>query len=368
MKINYIEGDNINQLMYQSLLKLTKEGTRTSSRNGDVIALYDTEIILNDPKSIHLNLIGRTNNIFATIAEMFWVMSGDDKIDPFLSFFIPRAPLYSDDGKTWTAAYGDRLYRYNQIQDIIDTFKEDGIMTRRAVASILMPNLDSKVGLLESRGIDKTNDRPCNNWMNFFITPDKKLNMKIQQRSGDIIFGTGNINVPEFSLLQQFILQEVKREVDEDITLGYYHHSVTNLHLYDFNGKQGYSILKNEHDQILGRKNSDMILFPESVSRNQDFFILLVDYFSKLISGEVQTTYKNMLNYIKSVFELYEIETDGNLLYGYSVAIGGYILEKLGQDICIDNEIENFSDEFTESIKNNKFNRIFKIESDNENS
>lgn len=96
-----------------------------------------------------------------------------------------------------------------------------------------MPDRDTNESLIKVYNIEHSVDIPCNNLIHFFITPDKNLNIKIVQRSGDLIFGVSNINLFEFSLLQEIVLSILQREVDSEIKLGYLHQSVTNLHIYD---------------------------------------------------------------------------------------------------------------------------------------
>lgn len=53
----------------------------------------------------------RKNNIFAQVAETLWVIQGRSDMD-YLTHYLPRAIDFSDDGKTWRAAYGPRLRRW----------------------------------------------------------------------------------------------------------------------------------------------------------------------------------------------------------------------------------------------------------------
>lgn len=359
--MDIIHGKNINQIIFKVLEKVTTEGYRTSSRNGDVLSLYDISLILENPGSRHLNLVGRTNNIFATFAETFWVLSGDSKISPFLSFFVPRAPKYSDDKAHWRAAYGERIYEYGQLENIVEIFKEEGIFTRRAVISLFFPNKDTKESLKKEYNLTKTLDIPCNNWVNFFITPDKKLNMKVTQRSGDVIFGISNINLFQFSVLLEMLLYVLKKEVDSSLTLGYHHHSVTNLHLYDFNGKQGYKILKEKLNQQLGRLNENSTFFAESISKNKQFFQILVSKYTDLIiSEELPQNFEASINIFRTEFKRFNIQIESNPLWAYTIAILAYIYqEKFEEQVTLD--LSGFSDELIYSLANNRFTKKITI-------
>lgn len=353
--MHIIKGRTLNEVVFQLLEQLTTCGYKTPSRNGDVLSLYDVSIILENPRSRHLNLIGRTNNIFATFAEAFWVLAGQKKISPYLSFFLPRAKLYSDDGSTWRAAYGERIYAYNQLENVIDTFKEEGIFTRRAVISLYMPNKDTKTSLKQNYDISATKDIPCNNLIHFFVTPDKKLNIKVIQRSGDIIYGVSNINIFEFSLLHELILHILRVEVDSELKLGYHHQSVTNLHLYDSTNKQAYAVLKHKQEQSLCNINDDTIYFPNSIDANKELFTTLINKFDELITNE-KYTYKDAAGDLQHIFEELSIPTKGNLLWGYTMAILSFVFhKKYGDKIEVNKE--HFCSEFTNSIDNNFFNK-----------
>lgn len=106
--------------------------------------LNNAIIELSNPRARHVQLHGRKNNIFATVAETFWVMAGMDVLDPYMSTYLPRAKDYSDDGVTWYGAYGVRMHEHDQVQSVINTFKNEGLDTRRAVLSIYHADKDAE--------------------------------------------------------------------------------------------------------------------------------------------------------------------------------------------------------------------------------
>lgn len=82
-----IYGDTINDLMMKVIEKVLFEGVNIPTRNGNAITIYDVSMILQNPRSRHLSLVGRKNNIFSTFAEAMWVFAGDNRIHPYLTFF-----------------------------------------------------------------------------------------------------------------------------------------------------------------------------------------------------------------------------------------------------------------------------------------
>jgi thymidylate synthase len=358
--INIIKGSSINELTYRALKKITSDGHSMPSRNGSTLTLYNTELILENPRARHLNLVGRTNNIFAVIAETFWVLAGRKDIKPYLEFFIPRAPKYSDDGITWRAAYGERLYAFGQLENILECFKKDGIFTRRAVLSLYFPSEDTHTSLKDKYNLEKTLDIPCNNLLNFYITPNKKLNLKVTQRSGDIIFGVCNINIFEFTVIQELVLQHLKEEVDAELTMGYYNHSVTNLHLYNDTEKQAFNIIDNLNLQTFQFHTLDTMSFPSEIKLNKEFFENLVDLITGFITND-KFLFEFGVKEARAVFDYYGVKTVGNLLWDYTTSVLCFVYEKkagLHQEI----DLHHTSEEFRYSVLNSGFKKLPQVE------
>ena len=310
-----VKGDNINHLVYNTMDLLSNNGNVSSNRNqgslGNTTYMNNVVLELSNPRSRHLNLVGRKNNLAAVIAETFWVMSGSNRVNPFLSYFLPRAKEFSDDGETWHGAYGDRIFKHGQVQSVIDIFKEEGLNTRRAVIDIYQSAVDSKFALNTMLGIDKPKDVPCNNLIHFYVN-DGKLNCNVFQRSGDLIWGTGNINIPEFTFLQEYIAQEI------GVELGSYAHWVTNLHVYDKTSQQMMDVLDNSDSQDFESTNDTPLIFPNSKDIPiQIFFEGLVNLYSMMIIAENINSYENSLLNIVDYFDQYNVPKEGNLLFSH---------------------------------------------------
>ena len=153
-----IVGKTVSQAVAESFEAILNDGHHQESRNGGATALYNVNLVVTNPRCRHLNLNGRTSNIFQLIAETFWVMAGANAVRPYLEFFLPRAANYSDDGETWHGAYGSRLYKYNQIDDAVKLLAADKF-SRRAVIQIAMPELDSKPAIEGLYGKDHCSPR-----------------------------------------------------------------------------------------------------------------------------------------------------------------------------------------------------------------
>lgn len=157
--------------------------------------------------------LGRLSNPFATLAELPWILNGDDSIE-HLSFFLTRAADFSDDGKTWAGAYGPRLAR--NMNTVYKLLKEDP-NSRRAVLPIF-----------ESHDIGRvfdSKDIPCTLGL-VVQAQDDVLNLHGYMRSNDLVWGMSGANVPNWAQLLA-ILAEL-----QGMRMGAYWHTATNLHVY----------------------------------------------------------------------------------------------------------------------------------------
>lgn len=289
------------------------------------------------------------------IGETFWVLSGSNLIDPYLSFFVPRAKNYSDDGETWHGSYGQRLYSHDQLIGVVETFRTDGKDTRRAFASITVPNLDSPSAIKEIYGKDhKPLDVPCNQLINFYIV-DNKFHTKVIQRSGDFVFGSGSINPFEFTVLQELMFNEVKRLYPE-IELGPYRWHVMNAHVYEGHYEQVNNVLTSYQPYIF--EENEMWLKGPSVYKWEEFFSELLLLYSFIITDDTPDYESDMAD-LYNIFREYKVETSYNLLWEYAWIIVLYIHGKKGNKHAYDARDENF--EFVSSIVNSKF-RNFDVE------
>ena len=226
----FASGRDINELTKNCYDILVNDAISIPSRNGDCRSLYEFTYRLTDPMKRHLSLAGRKSNIFQLVGETIWVLSGSGKVTGYLETLMPRAPQYSDDGEVWRAAYGPRLFAYNQLTDVVKFFERDGKMTRRAVVSIFFPEYDTFTQL-EKVGLTDSKDFSCNNLMYFYVTPDDRFHLKVTNRSNDSVFGQG-INITEFSVIQELIFLKVK-QIHPELTLGDLTISSNNYHAYD---------------------------------------------------------------------------------------------------------------------------------------
>lgn len=171
----------------------------------------------------------RNNNIFSTIAESAWVISGRNDLD-YLKDYLPRATGFSDDGQTWRAGYGPRLRNWNGIDQVRQIYRllSSDPNTRRAVMILFDPDRD----------FTESKDIPCNNWLHWTLR-NGKLDLSVAIRSNDLLWGFSGINTFEWSLLQEMMANWLGVEVG---TQTYF---IGSLHLYERHLMRARKLLAN---------------------------------------------------------------------------------------------------------------------------
>jgi thymidylate synthase len=220
--------NNINGALPYLAKEVMQNGWTVDARGGQVTReVVFGHIALTEPWAREILIPERKASLPAQIAETMWVLAGRDDVD-WLERYLPRARDFSDDGKTWRGAYGPRLRHWptsdtmdhsglitDQLSWISNLMLRDPL-TRRAVATIYDPGIDSQDG----------KDIPCNNWLHFIQRGDK-LHLHVTIRSNDLIWGWSGINAFEWSVLLEIMAHLV------GVPMGELHFSITSLHIYE---------------------------------------------------------------------------------------------------------------------------------------
>jgi len=200
------------ETLYGSILEHGQEyiGTR---------AIFDVGFIIENPMENKIDTPWRKWNQEYADYEWEWYLSGDQSA----AGIEQRAKIWSrmydinDPQKKVNSNYGYQWQRNNQLSKITEKLRQDPF-TRQAVVSIY----DGK----ELELYDY--DTPCTTTVTFYSTPDapKNLNMSVNMRSNDLVFGFCN---------DQYFFSNLQKMVAEDLGLevGYYYHHATNLHIYE---------------------------------------------------------------------------------------------------------------------------------------
>ena len=226
--ISVIRGNSNTEILVNSINTMDKAGelqkSRTSVNSSAVVSIGHAVVELSNPINRWMAHPERKDNILGIMGEVLWVLSGGYAIDNWMSIMVPRAKMFSDDMVTWRGAYGERLYNYDQLQTVTDRLRSD-LGNRKCVATIHDPSRDSDVGLVNSIGSINTADMICNIALSFKYR-NGGLDCTVFNRSNDLIWGLTNVNLVEFTIIQEIIATMLK------VDMGNYVVMTDDLHWY----------------------------------------------------------------------------------------------------------------------------------------
>lgn len=217
-----VEGKSLNSVFYDLICRagiLQQETRRGSKQTLDSSGPVCIQIT--NPRRRVLTVPCRNGDFPATCAETLWVLAGKDNLD-FLGYYLPRAKDFSDDfGVSWRASYGQRLRRYGPGQhDQLAAVAGDLVErpnSRRAVMTLLEPENDH--ANLTAK------DYPCTGYLSF-MPRQGKLDLLVDIRSNDLLWGFSGVNVFEWTVLQELV------SLMTGIPLGIYYQVSNSLHYY----------------------------------------------------------------------------------------------------------------------------------------
>lgn len=202
---------------YNTLLEY---GEEVESRVGKTKHLTDVTIRIDKPEhNVCLNP-QRNLSLKYMIAEIKWYMDGSNKVEDIAKYAKMWRDL-SDDGETVNSAYGYRIFHqfgFDQLQYCIEKLKKNP-HDRQAVIHI------------KDASNKPTKDTPCTCLIQFTVFKGK-LNAHVYMRSNDIWLGLP-YDVAFFTTLQQWVAFRL------GIPVGYYYHTVGDLHLYEKHWNKG---------------------------------------------------------------------------------------------------------------------------------
>lgn len=161
------------------------------------------------------------NPAFA-IAEVVWILAGRND-SAFLNFWNPALPKFAGSGPTYYGAYGHRLRRHLEVDQIERVYQalHHNPDTRQAVLQIW----DARSDLPMSDGQPASPDVPCN-ICSFLKVRNGRLEWMQVMRSNDLLLGFPH-NVVQFTSLQEIIAGWLGLDV------GMYRHFSDSLHVYE---------------------------------------------------------------------------------------------------------------------------------------
>lgn len=210
---------NVHEALVQGIAALETDGVLRESRNGAVrmfpepVAtryLHPTERVL-----FHSE---RDANPFFHLYESLWMLAGKRDVAS-VAHYVKRMATFSDDGKTFHAAYGYRWRKHFKLDQVELIVRQLAMNSddRRCVMQMWDARAD-----LGKQG----KDFPCNTSAVFSVNHRRELDMSVFNRSNDMIWGAYGANAVHFSILQEYIALSLGLKV------GAYEQVSTNFHAY----------------------------------------------------------------------------------------------------------------------------------------
>ena len=225
---------------YIQLAKIVGHGVEVNSRNGMTREIHPLSFMVGDFGNYFLNVKGRVLNFPMALAEIVWIMNGDDNY--WITKYNKQLKEYANeiDGlPKFNAAYGKRMreaFKIDQLEDVILHFAKD-LNTRHAGIVYRHPLFDSV-----ERDVK---DRACN-VSSLFLVRDDKLDITQTVRSQDFIWGLP-YNFFQFGYITQFIGERI------GVKIGSFFEMVNSLHVYE----QHWEEIKNIWE--LNKEDSDRL-------------------------------------------------------------------------------------------------------------
>jgi thymidylate synthase len=298
-----IKARNVNDAFPRGILFLNCRGERRASRNGPVIE-YENPVSISYTRPQERVLFDKVRDInpFLHFFEPLWILAGQQDVE-FLADIVSTFKEYSDNGDVFYGAYGHRMRHPNdQIEKAIEILKQNPD-DRRVVLQIRKPDDMWYSG----------KDQPCNTAIACKIR-NGALNIHVFNRSNDFIWGMTGANMPQFSILQEYMAGCIGCEV------GVYHQTTDSMHVYtELNDK--WEKVKNHHVHITDpyregavtfyplfkettrdKFNSDLINFFENyerVSFDTPFFVEVVKPMWEVFIAHKH--YRNGLDFVNNI-------------------------------------------------------------------
>lgn len=223
---NIIIGDCFDELIAKTSKVLLEKGALSAPRGLKTLELLNTTLILTNPVNNLLSLKSRKYSMDYLMAELKWYKSCDLSVKMIEKHSSMWSRLKDGDGLV-NSNYGFMVWRQtcpfvgSQFEWVIDRLVEDRD-SRQAIINF------NQV----SHKYEGNKDFPCTLTAQFLIR-DNKLNLIVNMRSNDLIYGTC-YDVPFFTCLQKRVLDVLKEKDGFDgLVLGVYVHNVGSLHVYE---------------------------------------------------------------------------------------------------------------------------------------
>jgi len=282
--------NSVEEAYYNTLSYVRANGLSCEPRGQKCKEIIGHSFCITSPRNRVIFNKERNINFSFMVAEWLWIMSGSNDV-AMISYYNSVIANYSDDGKTMHGAYGKRINKFHQLENVIKKLEEDPD-SRQAMIIIFQP----------SDVVQKTKDVPCTILFQFFIR-DYKLHMITYMRSNDVLLGLP-YDLFNFTMIQEYVSTRLNN--DTSFGMGTYTHMVGSLHMYERDSDRINDVIdeyEKNSKELFGEKNT-MNLMDNYNFDGLDWLIRIEKYLRNhsLDSSLLKSTEEAPNDYWKNLF------------------------------------------------------------------
>lgn len=223
---------------FLSMYWALSNGRECAPRGQKILEVEDYQLDLDASLSCLTSFKARNLNLSYAIREFLWYLAAD-KYDTTIEKYASIWPKIKQPEGFYYSNYGQYMFgEQGGIPWVIAELTRDKDSRRAAFPFLRAEHC-----------FESNRDMVCTYSMGFRIR-DNKLNMSINMRSNDAIFGTTN-DVFAFWMTQKIVLAFLLRHYPE-LSLGSYRHKVDSLHVYERHWEMLTNILADAEDGYQG--------------------------------------------------------------------------------------------------------------------
>lgn len=197
---------------------LKHRGRLVSPRGEPTIELEDYQITFHPIRDRFCSFAERDLSMRYLAGELAWYLRGDRDDLSIVKYSSFWEKLRNNEPPEFNSNYGHALFRQGQYAHA----QRQLVFDRDSRQACIVINSPEVV-------MSETNDKICTNAIMFRIR-DGRLNMSVQMRSNDVIFGLG-YDAAIFGILYEMMLADL-RVTYPDLQVGWYRHTAASFHIY----------------------------------------------------------------------------------------------------------------------------------------
>lgn len=275
--MHFVAEGEVNEVYPHMVESVMLYGQEVVPRGERTKELHPAMMVIHNPRRRLVTAYGRPVNVPFMLAEVLWILQGRSDVG-MLSYYNSNISNYSDDGRRFNAAYGERMrssFGHDQLEDVILTLQDDPD-TRQATIVLSDPVDDrgwertwDKDLQQQSMKKHQTKDRACNVLAHLMIR-DGALDWYQVIRSNDALWGTP-YNYVQWTHVQEYVARRL------DVPVGDFIHNVDSLHVYERQWEEARRIAPFDLYEYFDYDHAEMHVDPDVLDLVYAFELALRD-------------------------------------------------------------------------------------------